>query len=109
MKDYESKTCLRIDMPVLTDNNISLKEYNKTSKYKDLEIEIEIIIVPVIVGALGMINKGIDKHINKLSGSPSQYKIPAKLHFAGLLIFLENTLNVNEKKTPKNVRKKKTW
>ena len=28
-------------MSVLIDNNISVKEYNKISKYKDLETEIE--------------------------------------------------------------------
>ena len=28
-------------MSVSTDNNISVKEYNEISKYKDLEIEIE--------------------------------------------------------------------
>ena len=38
VKDYKRKTCL-LDMSVPTDNNISVKEYNKISKYKDLEIE----------------------------------------------------------------------
>ena len=28
-------------MSVSTDNNISVKEYNKISKYKDLEIKVE--------------------------------------------------------------------
>ena len=32
-------------------------------------------IVPVIVGALGMIKKGKDKHINKITGSLSHYAI----------------------------------
>ena len=31
--------------------------------------------MPVIVGALGMIKKGTDKHINKIAGSPSLYEI----------------------------------
>ena len=39
--------------------------------------------MPVIVGALGMIKKGTDKHINKISGSPRQYK---NLNFVELLI-----------------------
>ena len=66
-------------MSVPTDNNISVKEYNKISKYKHMEIEIEKMrhfnpaTVPVIVGALGMIRKGTDKHINKRSGNPSLY------------------------------------
>ena len=32
--------------------------------------------MPVIVGALAMINKETDKHIKKISGSPSLYEIP---------------------------------
>ena len=29
VKNYIRKTCLPIDMPMPTDNNISIKEYNK--------------------------------------------------------------------------------
>ena len=48
-------------MSVPTDNNISIKEYNRISRYKDLKVEIEKIwhlktaTIPVVVGALGMI------------------------------------------------------
>ena len=75
VKDYEIKTCLLIDMSLPTDNYTSVKEYNKISKYKDVEIEIEkiwylkVTTVPVIEGALGMIKKGTDNHINKIPGS----------------------------------------
>ena len=55
-------------MSVPTDNNISVKEYNWQSKYKDLEIEIEkknwyfkTSSVFVIEGALAMIKKKRDK------------------------------------------------
>ena len=37
VKDYKKKTYLQIDMPVPKNNNISVKEYNKVSKYKYLE------------------------------------------------------------------------
>ena len=53
-----------IDMSVPSDSNISAKEFEKRSKYKDLEIEIAKMwkmktkTIPVIVGALGMIKKG---------------------------------------------------
>ena len=76
-KDYKRKTCLLIDSSMSTDN-VSIKEYKKISKYKHLYIEIEKMwhikttIVPVIVGALGMIKKGTDKYINKIPGTPSQ-------------------------------------
>ena len=81
-KDYKSKTCLLIDISVSTDNNRSVIEYNKISKYKDMEIDIEKMwhlkttIMPVIVWALGMIKKGRDKkHINKIPDSSSWYEI----------------------------------
>ena len=66
VKEYKRKTILPTDVLVPTDNNVSLKEYNKIDKYKDVEIEIEKMwhlkttIVPVIMGALGMIKKRID-------------------------------------------------
>ena len=61
-----------IDMSIPTHN--SLKTAEKLSKYKDLEIEIEktwgmkTTIVPVIIGALGLVTKGIENYIGKISG-----------------------------------------
>ena len=58
-------------------NNLSVKERNKISKYKDFRnkqrktCHLKTTTVPVIVGALGMIKKGTDKHINKTVGSPN--------------------------------------
>ena len=40
VKDRIAKTCLLIDMSIPTDQNIAAKEFDKLSKYKDLEIEI---------------------------------------------------------------------
>ena len=63
VKDKKIKICLRIGMSVPTEENISIKEYNKMSKYEDLEIEIEKMwylkttTVSLIVGTLGMIKK----------------------------------------------------
>ena len=39
VKDFKKKTFLLIDMSIPTDQNISAKEFDKLSKYKDLEIE----------------------------------------------------------------------
>ena len=80
-KKKKKKTCLQIDLSVPTDNNISVKEYNKISKKNDLDIEIEKIwhlkttAMLVIVGARGIIKKGTDKHIIKIPDSPSLYHI----------------------------------
>ena len=70
---------------------IIAKEYNKSSIYKELEIEIEKMwhlkttFVSVIVGDLGMMKKKTNKHINKIHSSSNQYKMQ-KLHFVELLI-----------------------
>ena len=75
VKDKQSKTCLLIDMAVPNDTNTSRKTIEKLSKYKDLEIEIERMwgmktsTVPVVVGALGVIKKGIEKHLSKIPGN----------------------------------------
>ena len=68
-------------MSVPSDNNISAKEFEKRSKYKDLEIEIakmwkmETKTIPVIVGTLGMIKKGTQKYVNEIPGNLSLAKI----------------------------------
>ena len=52
--------CQLIDMSMPSNNKISAKEFEKLSKYKDLDIEITKMwkmktkATPVIVGALGM-------------------------------------------------------
>ena len=54
-------------MSVPSDSNISTEEFEKLGKYKDPEIEIAKMwkiktqTISVIVGALGMIKKGIQK------------------------------------------------
>ena len=64
-------------MNVPSDRNTSLKEFEKISKYKDLEIEIQKMwhlktqTIPVIIGALGMIKRGTKKHLAKLPSDPS--------------------------------------
>ena len=84
LKDYKRKTFLLIDMSVPTDNNISVKEYNKISEYKDEEIEIKEMwnlkttTVPVIEW---------DQLVTKKDIWQSQPIWNAKqLHFAELLI-----------------------
>ena len=65
VKDSVNSTCKLIDMTVPSDRNIALKEIEKKSKYKDLELEIQrmwqmkSIVIPVVVGALGTVKKGM--------------------------------------------------
>ena len=56
------------------DSNINTKEIEKLSKYKDLKIEVSRMwkvrteIVPLITGALGTIEKGLDQNLQILPG-----------------------------------------
>ena len=81
IKHKQNKTCQLIDMSVPSDSNISAKEFEKLSKYKDLEIEIAKMwkmktkTIPVIVGALGMIKKGTQKYVNEIPGNLSLAEI----------------------------------
>ena len=56
------------------DIDVSAKEFEKLSKYKDLQIEVERMwqlktsIIPIVVGALGSVKKGIAKHLEKSPG-----------------------------------------
>ena len=58
-----------------SDGNISAKEFQKLSRYKDLEIEIAKMwkmktkTIPVIVGAIDMIKKGTQKYVNEIPGN----------------------------------------
>ena len=56
-------------MSIPTDQNIPAKDFDKLSKYKDLEIE------TVIVGAPGMIKKDGQKHLDTISGEPQLQEI----------------------------------
>ena len=70
-----------MDVAVPSDQNISLKEFQKLSKYKDLEIEVTNMwefktnIIPVVIGALGMIKKGTQNFIDQIPGKPSLQEI----------------------------------
>ena len=65
------------DMAVPSDQNMSLNEFQKVSKYRDLEIEVTKMwklktkVIPEVIGALGMIKNGKKKFIDKIPGKPS--------------------------------------
>ena len=60
-------------MSIPSDRNISSKEIEIKSKYKDLELESQRMwqmkteVVPVVVGALGRIKKGMVENIKRVS------------------------------------------
>ena len=77
IKDHKTKTCKLIDMAVPSDRNTSVKVTEKLSKYKDLEIETSRMwgmrteTIPVIIGALGAIKKGLETYLGRIPGQIS--------------------------------------
>ena len=76
IKNTKEKTCTLIDFAFPLDLNICAKEFEKLSKYKDLHIKIEVermwqlktLIIPIVVGALGLVKKGTAKHLEMIPG-----------------------------------------
>ena len=99
IKHNQNKTCQLIDVSVPSDSNISVKEFEKLSKYKDLEIEIAKMwkmktkTIPAIVGALGMIKKRIQKYSNEIPGNLSLAQIQ-KIMFNSTAYILRRTLSL---------------
>ena len=77
IKDKVNSTCKLIDMTVPCDKNVSIKEMEKKSKYQDLEIEIQRMwkmktkVIPIVIGALGTIRKGMEDNIRSVSENPN--------------------------------------
>ena len=75
IKYKQEKSCLLIDMSIPTEKNTSVKVTKKLSRYKDLEIVIERVwgmkatTISVVIGALGLIKKGLEKYIRQIPGN----------------------------------------
>ena len=97
VKDLTNGNCKLIDLTVLSDKNIALKETKKKNKYKDLELEIERMghmrteVVPVVVGALGTIKKGMIENIKRVS-ERATVKEKQKIYMLGSAQILRKVL-----------------
>ena len=64
-------------MKIPGDKNVLVAEFEKLSKYKNLEIEVEnlccmkTVTIPVVIGTLDMIKKGTEKHLVQILESPN--------------------------------------
>jgi hypothetical protein len=74
MKD---KICLLIDVAIPSDRIVVQKESEKKLKYKNLSIEIQrkwnmkCFVIPVIIGATGIVTKGLKKNLETIPGKHS--------------------------------------
>ena len=76
-----------------------LKEFQKISKYKDLETEVTKMwklktkIIPVVIGALAMIKKGTQNFIDQIPGKPSLQEMQ-KVVLTGTAHMLRKVLSI---------------
>ena len=87
-------------MTVPSDRNIVLKEMEKNSKYKDLELEIQnmcrmkTIVLLLVVGALGTVKKCMVENITKASEEANVTQIQ-KICILGSMQILRKVLSVS--------------
>ena len=99
IKDKTEKMCYLIDMAVPGDNNVVAKEYEKRSKYKDLEIEIQRMwkmkttVLPIVVGALGTMSKDFNKYLKQLPSDISSKQVQ-KIALLGTAHILRKILSI---------------
>ena len=99
IKDHKMKTCKFIDMAVPSDRNTSVKVTEKLSKYKDLEIETSRMwgmrteTIPVIIGALGAIKKGLEAYLGRIPGQLSISELQ-KITLLGTAHILRRVLSI---------------
>jgi hypothetical protein len=68
-ENKKEKTCILIDVAIPADRNVMQKEAVKKLKYNSLCTEIQrmwymkCVIVPVVIGAIGIVTKGLKKYL----------------------------------------------
>ena len=77
----KKRICKIVDFAVPADHRINLKESEKKDKYLDLARELKklwnmkVTIVPIVIGALGTITKGLLKGLEGTSGGVTVSKL----------------------------------
>ena len=77
----KSGSCQIIDVAIPSDYNIQKKATEKMSKYVDLQIECQrlwnkkVEVIPVIIGATGIVDKNIKKYVRRIPGCHNIYSL----------------------------------
>ena len=99
IKDRKERKCMLIDMAIPSERNTSVKVTEKLSKYKDLEIEISRMwnmkteVIPVVIGALGLMKKGVEQYTNRIPGNINIYEVQ-KIALLGTAHILRRVLSI---------------
>ena len=78
MWDRKSKSAQIIEVSVPNDYGLNRAEREKNNKYQDLKNDLrttwglkEIELIPVIVGATGLVKNNLKQHLQAIKGSPA--------------------------------------
>ena len=88
-------------MSVPSFRNIAFKEIEKKSKHKDLELAIQRMwqmktkVIPVVVGALGIMKKGVVENIKRVSERANVTETQT-ISMPGCARILRKVVNVNQ-------------
>ena len=74
IQEKKTDRCQITDVAIPSDYNIQKKATEKTSKYVDLQIECREVI-PVIIGATGIVDKNIKKYVGRIPGCHNIYSL----------------------------------
>ena len=94
INNKKKKTCKIVDFAFPVDHRIKLKECEKKDKYLDLARELkkklwnmEVTIIPIVIGAFGTVTKGLLKGLVDLEDGErvESIQITALLRTAGIL------------------------
>lgn len=71
----EKKTCLLLDVSILSNRNNAAKIFERLSKYKALDIDLsnsfhlKTKTIPIVIGALGFVPKTTIRYVNEIAGT----------------------------------------
>jgi hypothetical protein len=91
IKNKKEKPCILIDVAIPADRNVVQRETEKQLKYDSLCIEIQkmwnknCMIIPVIIGATGIITKGLRRNLEAVPGSTDLLQKTATLRTSHII------------------------
>ena len=89
-----------LDIFVPSDTNVSLKIFNKSRTYKDLEIEVmkmwhlKTSTLPIVISAWGIVAKAAPNYVSQIPGAPSLTELQKNNAYRHRTYPAKSTINV---------------
>ena len=97
--DRKAKTAQIIEVTVLNDYGLNRAEREKNNKYQDLKNDLrrtwglsEIELIPVVVGATGLVKNNLKDHLQAIIGKPNPEEVQLTA-IKGTIKILKRTLS----------------